>query len=215
MVEGGMGDKTLTSASTIAQCGAMLRLARRLAIGAALFSILIASAPADASILIALDLEELAAEADRIAVGRVVFEEPIRIANGMIRTRCRILVEQELRGSDDREIIVETLGGQIGRLGMRVEGAASLALGDRVVVFVQGDGTPVFRPVGMAQGVMRIERKNGRDLVVPSGLGALLVRSDPSGTLVKSAGPLTERQSLDRFLFRVRGIIQAQRGDEP
>jgi hypothetical protein len=193
----------------------MLRLARRLAIGAALLSIFVASARVDASILIALDLEELAAEADRIAVGRVVLTEPIRDGNGMIRTRCRILVEQELRGSEDAEIIVETLGGQIGRLGMRVEGAASLAVGDRVVAFVQEDGTAVFRPVGMAQGVMRIERENGRDVVAPSGRGGLLVRSDARGVLVKSAGPLAEREPLNRFLSRVREIIQAQRGDTP
>lgn len=193
----------------------MLRPAHTVAIGTALVFALVLSAPADASILIALDLEELAAEADRIAVGRVLLEEPIRTANGMIRTRYRILVEQELRGSDDREIIVETLGGQIGRLGMRVEGAASLVLGDRVVVFVQGDGTPVFRPVGMTQGVMRIEGESGREVVAPSGLGALLVRSDARGTLVKSAGPLAEREPLDRFLSRVREIIRAQHGETP
>lgn len=190
----------------------MLQLTLRLAIGTVLLSALFASAPADASILVALDLQELAAESDRVAVGRVVLVEPIRLGSGMIRTRCRILVEQELQGFDDREIVVETLGGQIGRLGMRVEGAASLALGDRVVVFVKGDGTAVFRPVGMAQGVMRIEREGRRDVVTPSGVGALLVRSNERGVMVKSAGPLAEPEPLDRFLSRVREIIQAQHG---
>jgi hypothetical protein len=191
----------------------MLQLSFRLAIGAALLSALLASTPADASILVALDLQELAAESDRIAVGHVVFIEPVRLASGTIRTRCRILVEQELRGSDDSEIIVETLGGQIGTLGMRVAGAASLALGDRVVVFAKGDGGVTFRPVGMAQGVMRIKREHGRDVVSPSSAGALLVRSDERGRMVKSAGPLSNPEPLDRFLSRVREIVQVEQGD--
>lgn len=171
-----------------------------------------ASAPADASVVIALDLQELTAEADRIVVGQVVWAEPIRIANGMIRTRYRVQVEQDLRGSGDREIIVETLGGQIGRLAMRVEGAPSFLLGDRAVVFVREDGNAIFQPVGMAQGVMRVERENGRDMVVPSRRGMLLVQPDEGGALVKSAGPLAERERLDLFLSRVREIIEAQRG---
>lgn len=193
----------------------MLQLTLRLVIGAAILCVAFASPPANASVLVAVDLQELAAESDRIAVGQVVFTEPIRLGSGMIRTRCRILVEQELQGFDDREIIVETLGGQIGRMGMRVEGAASLGVGDRVVVFVKGDRTAVFRPVGMAQGVMRIERHDGRDVVAPSGAGALLVRSNERGVMVKSAGPLAEPEPLDRFLSRVRRIIQAQQGGTP
>lgn len=193
----------------------MLQLSFRLAIGAAVLSALFASPPAGASILVALDLQELAAESDRIAVGRVVLTEPVRLGSGTIRTRCRILVEQELRGFDDSEIIVETLGGQIGTLGMRVAGAASLALGDRVVVFAKGDGGVTFRPVGMAQGVMRIKREDGRDLVSPSNGGALLVRSDERGTMVKSTGPLADPEPLDRFLSRVREMVQGQRGDAP
>jgi hypothetical protein len=75
------------------------------ATAAALVGILTASVPADASVVIALDLQELTSEADRIVVGQVVWVEPIRVANGMIRTRYRLQVEQDLRGSGDREII--------------------------------------------------------------------------------------------------------------
>ena len=193
----------------------MLSVARGAAAGVTLVCILMASVPADASVVIALDLQELTAEADRIVVGRVVWVEPIRTGNGMIRTRYRIRVEQDLRGSGDREIIVETMGGRIGRLAMRVEGAPSFVLGDRAVVFVRGSGDAIFRPVGMAQGVMRIERETGRDMVVPNRRGALLVRPDARGTLVKSAGPLNQRERLDVFLSRVREIIEAERGETP
>jgi hypothetical protein len=193
----------------------MLRFPLGAATAAALTYILMASAPVDASVVIALDLQELTAEADRIVVGQVVWSEPIRVANGTIRTRYRVQVEQDLRGSGDREIIVETLGGQIGRLGMRVAGAPSFALGDRAVVFVREDGDAIFQPVGMAQGVMRVERENGRDMVVPSRRGMLLLQRNEGAVRVKGAGPLAEREPLDLFLSRVRTIIEAQRGQTP
>lgn len=193
----------------------MPEIARRALAGAALVCTLVASTPADATILIALELQELIAESDRIVVGQVVWAEPIQIDSGMIRTRYRVLVEQDLRGSDDRELIVETLGGRIGRLGMRVEGSPSFSLGDRVVVFLDRDSDAVFRPVGMAQGVMRVEHEDGRNVVVPTQPGMLLVRPNAQGALVKSAGPLSGPEHLDAFLSRVRKIIETQREEMP
>lgn len=193
----------------------MLGFRREPAVAAALVCALIASTPANASVVIALNLEELTAEADRIVIGQVVWVEPMRSGNGMIRTRYRVQVEEDLRGSGDREIIVETLGGQVGRLAMRVDGAPSFALGDRAVVFVQGDNHGIFYPIGLAQGVMRIEDENGVAMVVPSRRGMSLVRPNERGVLVKSAGPLANKEHLDVFLSRVREIIEAQRGETP
>jgi len=189
----------------------MLRLIRNAALGAALACILMTTGPARASIVIALDLQELTAEADRIVVGRVVWEEPIQAAHAMIRTRYRVQVDEDLRGSGDSEIIVETLGGQIGRLAMRVEGEPSLALGERVLVFVRDDGDAIFRPIGMAQGVMRIEREDGLDMVVPTRRGTMLLRPGANGVMLKSAGPLPDKERLDVVLSRVREIIDAGR----
>jgi hypothetical protein len=62
---------------------------------------------------------------------------------------------------------------------------------------------------------MRIEVESGREVVAPSGPDALLVRLDARGTLVKSVGPLAEREPLDRFLSRVHEIIRAERGGTP
>lgn len=191
----------------------MLRLIRSAATSATLVCILTTAAPAGASVVIALDLQELTAEADRIVVGEVAWAEPIRTGNGLIRTRYRIQVERDLRGSGDREILVETLGGQVGSIAMRVEGAPSFSLGERVLVFVQGEDNAIFRPVGMAQGVLRIQRENGRDMVAPSPSDILLVRPDGTGVLRKSAGPLSATEPLDAFLSRVHEIIEAQRGD--
>lgn len=189
----------------------MLRIGSR-ALLFGVLAVLAAATPARGSVLIGLDLDELTAQADRIVLGRVVWAEPIRHQNGHIHTRFRVQVERDLRGSGDQEIIVQTLGGRIGELAMRVEGAPSLQVGDRAVVFVEDDGHAVFRPVGMAQGVMHVHRESGREMVAPDSRGMLLLRRDASGRLVRTAGPLPRKEQLDTFLSRVRDIVARERG---
>ena len=118
----------------------MLRF--RLLPGALLAALLVVS-PADASIVQGLELEELVGHADRIVLGRVLFSESFRRPDGQIGTWHRIGVEREIRGRapDEQEVIVETLGGHIGDLAMRVEGEPSFTVGERVLVFIR-DGGP-------------------------------------------------------------------------
>ena len=138
------------------------------AIGALLMPLLMVS-PADASIVQGLELHELVAHADRIVLGRVLFSESfVQHPSGQLGTWHRIAVERELRGDapDEQEVMVETLGGQIGDIAMRVEGEPSFTVGERVLVFIH-DGGPytAFRPVGMGQGVMRVRTEQGIETV--------------------------------------------------
>ena len=183
----------------------------------ALFALLHA-VHAEASIVQALDLEELSAQADCIVLGRVVWSEPVLHPDGTISTWSRIEVEKTLRGEDPNqsEILVETLGGEVGDIGMRVVGEPSLAVGERAVVFVRDDGRSIFRPVGMAQGVMRVSREGSSEVVKPSRSNVSLVRRNETGSLVRSDGPLRREERLERFLSRVRAIVGAQdrRGEQ-
>ena len=83
---------------------------------AALLVVGLPASPANGSIVQGLDLQELVAHADRIVLGRVLFSESFRRADGQLGTWHRIEVEREIRGHapDEREVIVETLGGQMG-----------------------------------------------------------------------------------------------------
>jgi len=167
------------------------------------------AAPADGSVVQGLELEELAAEADRIVLGRVLFSESFLRRDGQIWTWHRIEVEREIRGTapDQRELIVETMGGQIGQIGMRVEGEASFQLGERVLVFVHGGGPyTAFRTVGMGQGVMRVRREKGVDTVRQSREGLMLVRRDAEGRLKRNSGALPEPERLDALLSKLREI---------
>jgi len=176
---------------------------------------LLAAGPAHASIVQGLDLGELVANADRIVLGRVVFSECFQRSDGTLGTWHRIDVERDVRGNagGDTEIIVETLGGQIGDIAMRVEGEPSFTVGERVVVFIRGGGPyAAFRPVGMAQGVMRVRWKQGVETVRQSREGLMLVRRNAQGRLEKSLGALPQEERLDAFLERVRVLTKEDAG---
>ena len=178
-----------------------------------IFVALLSTAPADGSVVEGLELEELAAESDRIVLGRVLFSESFLRRDGQIWTWHRIEVEREIRGDApaDDEVIVETMGGQIGEIGMRVEGEASFQVGERVLVFVHGGGPyKAFRTVGMGQGVMRVRREKGVDTVRQSREGLLLVRRDREGRLKRNFGALPEPERLDTFLSQLRQITTQQ-----
>lgn len=180
-----------------------------------LLAALVVASPAEGSIVKGLELEELVAHADRIVLGRVLFSESFQRADGTLGTWHRIGVERDVRGGavDDSEVIVETMGGRIGEIGMRVEGEASFAVGERVVVFMKGGGPyAAFRPVGMAQGVMRVRVKQGVETVTQSREGLMLVRRNAQGRLEKSLGALPQSERLDAFLSRVRALAEQNAG---
>lgn len=189
----------------------MLSLLRRATIGAVILSVCGLSASAQASIVQALDLEDLVDESDGILLGRVVLSESFVYPNGMLGTSHRIQVERDLQGgmSGEREVLVETLGGRIGRIGMRVEGEPSFVMGERVILFVRkGEGYAAFRPVGMGQGVIRVRTVDGVETVSQAREGMLLMRRGAKGRLERSPGALPNQERLDAFLSRVRAILE-------
>jgi len=177
--------------------------------------IFLVTSPANGSIVEGLELGELVSHADRIVLGRVLFSESFQRPDGQFGTWHRIGVERELRGRapDEQEVIIETMGGQIGDLAMRVEGEPSFTVGERVLVFIR-DGGPytAFRPVGMGQGVMRVRRERGVETVTQNREGLMLVRRNAQGRLERTLGALPERQRLDALLSKLRDIVQQSAG---
>ncbi|MDH4281268.1 MAG: hypothetical protein OEV36_01325 [Myxococcales bacterium] len=175
-----------------------------------LLTVALVASPAQGSIVQGLDLQELVAYADRIIVGRVLFSESFQRPDGQLGTWHRIAVEREIRrgAPDEQEVIVETLGGQMGDVAMRVEGEPSFAVGERVLVFMR-DGGPytAFRPVGMGQGVMRIRREQGVDTVTQNRDGLMLMRRNAKGLLERSPGALPVKERLDNLLSKLREIV--------
>jgi hypothetical protein len=192
----------------------MLRFKTLSGLFGALLGALLLASPANGSIVQALELDELVAQSDRILVGRVLFSESFQHPNGLLGTWHRIAVERSLNGEpvSEPEVIVETLGGQVGDIAMRVEGEPSFSEGERVVLFARQDGPlQVLRAVGMGQGVMRVLTEEGVDMVRQSRAGMMLMRRGPKGQLERSAGALPKKERLDDFLGRVRTLVDQRK----
>ena len=175
------------------------------------------ASPSNASVVQALELEELVERSDSIFLGRVVYSEAFQYPNGQIGTWHRIVVERHIQGavSSEPEVIVETLGGIIGDLGMRVEGEPSFTVGERVLLFARDGGTlQAVRPVGMGQGVMRVGKREGVDHVRQTRAGMLLMRRNAQGLLQKAEGALPREERLDTFLSRVRTLVDRKAGGD-
>lgn len=193
----------------------MLRIRLLCALIAPVLTAFLITSPAAGSILQGLELEELTAEADRIVLGRVLLSESFLHPDGQIGTWHRIEVEREIRGNapDEREVIVETLGGQLGDIAMRVEGEATFHVGERVLVFVRGGGPyPAFQTVGMGQGVMRVGNEQGVETVRQSREGLMLLRRDAQGRLKRSLGAVPQPERLDALLSKLKEITERQEG---
>ncbi len=182
---------------------------------AAVLLISLPASPANGSIVQGLELQELVAHADRIVLGRVLFSESFQRADGLLGTWHRIAVEREIRGRapDEQEVIVETMGGHLGDIAMRVEGEPSFTVGERVLVFIR-DGGPytAFRPVGMGQGVMRVRMEEGVETVMQSHEGLMLMRRNAKGRLERSLGALPQKERLDVLLSKLRDIVERNAG---
>ena len=185
--------------------------------GVALLCASLVESNGSASIVQALDLPELVDQSDRIVLGRVVFAEAFRQADGTIATWYRVEVERELRTdapprTEEPEVLLQVLGGEIGDLGMRVEGEPRFSIGERAVIFMREGNQLAFRPVGMAQGVMRVRKKDGDEMVFQSREGMMLVKRGPDGLLRQSKGALPREERLKVFLERVQSIVREQVG---
>jgi hypothetical protein len=173
------------------------------------------ASPSDASIVQALELDELVEMSDRIFLGRVAYSESFEYPNGYIGTWHRIVVERDIRGtlSGESEVIIETLGGDIGDIGMQVAGEPQFTIGERVLVFASARGSfQAVRAVGMGQGVMRVRSEAGVERVRQTRAGMVLMRRNAQGLLKRAPGALPREERLDTFLSRVKSLVDRKAG---
>ncbi|MCA9578785.1 MAG: hypothetical protein R3B40_06690 [Polyangiales bacterium] len=185
-------------------------------LGAALGLVAVALAltpalPARASVLQALELRDLVRESHEIVVGSTRAAHS-RYDGERIVTESLVTVHQRMRGGAEGELRVVTLGGTVGNIGMRVEGAASLPVGGRAVLFLRR-GDHALRPVGMAQGVLPIQADaRGNDMAMPGGMGLALMQRVGGGRLVPAPAALMAPRPLDELCAEIDALVAADEG---
>lgn len=163
-----------------------------------------------ATVLQLLSVEQLAQEANRVVVGRV-----LQVENRVMNLRgsdrpfrvARIAVESSWKGKTGQEIEVAALGGELHGQIWHVEGAVHLEAQEHVVLFL--DALPgvngLFRVKGMEQGHFRIlDAAPGATPLVVQDLRDVVVRDD-NGVLKPG---VVHRRTLPQFERQVRNALQ-------
>lgn len=169
-----------------------------LALTIALVALVIMPVSAHATVVLPLEVAEMAAQSTRVVRGKVMasYAVPERGDRGEIFTRTDLRVFEYLQGDGPRELTIQQLGGQLGELTLQLSGNAQLIPGREVIVFLDYDPTrDLHFVVGLAQGVFEIDRTGPaptvhRDL---TGLTFYVVGAPP-------APRLAQRQTLEDVL---------------
>lgn len=176
------------------------------ALGCALFA-----TSARASVIEALDLEALTLNSDQVVVARVVAQQSHYDEHRRIVTDVELVVESSEKGGAAKgsTVIVRRLGGVVNGVGMRVEGEPSFVSGERTLIFAKAllQDTKVLRPVGMSQGVLRIEEREGQSWVSSAAGGAALVRRAADGSLAKARVAVEQPRKLVDVLSEIRALV--------
>ena len=170
--------------------------------------LLLAPAPARATVLVSADLGELARDAQAIVHGRVVAVES-QWAEGRrrsIETLVTLQIEDHLKGQFGSEVTFKVPGGQLGPYRTIMPGAPGFAEGEDVIVFLASRGPAVPWLVGLGQGVYRVTTSaDGLRHVRP---GVPLSRNDVPERVVRGAAG----SSVDLRAFEAEVRTLASRG---
>jgi hypothetical protein len=160
---------------------------------------------ATASLVRALDLPGLVAEADQIVVADVLSVEAAwDLQRRAIHTTVSVGVRENWKGQSPGEgrITIRQLGGTVGEIEMKVHGMPRFEKGERSLLFLRGSHV-----VGMAQGKRNLrwvnERKRWR---VDGGDNDSAVTIDARGKLFTA--PREPALDLDELRDRVRGLVE-------
>jgi len=113
---------------------------------------------ATAAMMIALTIEEIAIESDRIVHGRVIAQRSAWNDTGTaIHTDVTLAVEATAAGAAADEIVFRIDGGEVDGLRMQTSTAPHFIIGEELVVFLH-DGGARERLVGHSQGAFSVVR---------------------------------------------------------
>lgn len=137
-----------------------------------------------------------------------------RSGDKKIYTYIDLNVLEVLKGDlSTGNILVRTLGGKIGKVGLRVAGSAELNVGEEVVLLLRTGETgssPVYEVQGMMMGKFNL-RENHRGEQVLSGPGL----SPPPGFDETEQTPMWTIEKLRQFVVRLKEDGSSTERDQP
>jgi len=126
---------------------------------------------ANATTVIPPTFEEMTDRADFVFVGKVVGSRAEWRTVGrdrVIFTLVDFETQQVLKGNADKSVTLQFLGGTVDGTTLEVAEAPKFNVGDRVVLFVEGNGVQFCPIVGVFHGKFNVRKdeRTGRDIVL-------------------------------------------------
>lgn len=177
-------------------------------------SVMMMPSVAGATIVQALDLEQLAKKAAVVVHGRVVERTSAwNPEHTRIYTVTRVQIVDSLKGphSASATIDVRQLGGTVDGISQTIVGNARLHTDEEVVLFLDHDpGKRLHYVVGMAQGKYAVDRRTTPPVVVRDLKGIALadIQARQLTGLRTPAETPTAAPSLSAFKDRIRRALQ-------
>ena len=170
---------------------------------------LLAAVSAQATTLVHLSLEQLSQASSDVVRGRAVSQE-VRWndSHTQILTVTTVEIEQTLKGTPRRTMVIEQPGGAVGNLRVRVSGTVAFRAGASYFLFLEpaGAGSTFYRVTGMAQGAYRVYRlpQTGEERVIRP-FGGLF----HTPKAARPNPPLAQTISTSQFLREVSEAMAA------
>jgi len=167
----------------------------------------LAAAAPSATIVIPAEFREVVNEAGLIVRGRVTDVRAVAVPGGGVDSIATVAIESVLKGQAASGFVsMRVPGGERGRIRHVLVGAPTFKAGQRAVLFLKQGADDAWRPIGLTQGVYRVqaEPQSGRPVVQPPLVGGrtasasgAAVRGDPRRRLM----PVAEFESLVRLVL--------------
>jgi hypothetical protein len=167
--------------------------------------------PAHASLVEAVDLETLVAEAEQVVLARVIGRQSYFDDHGRIVTDVTMQVEESIKGNHavGAAIVVQRLGGVVDDIGMRVAGEPDFTVGETVILFgARATPDAALRPIGMAQGALRVFEKDGERWARAANSGITTVKRK-AGRLERAEAALPAPRRLAELLPQLHALAKS------
>jgi hypothetical protein len=169
---------------------------------------------AGATVIVPRTIEQMAQDSACVVRGRVLKSEAAwDEGHQKIYTTTEIEVLEQVHGPSEplKKVVVRTLGGEVGKIGMKVAGTERFTPNEEVFVFLRRDPVvkEAYQTVGMSQGKYTIDHElPGRAMAVPSTEGLAFARPDEHGVIkVDPTAPHPDRIALDDLKQRVSDAV--------
>jgi hypothetical protein len=170
-------------------------------IGAALMLALIA-ASAFATTVAKLNLEQLVKRADIIVQGQVqsVYSQWDEERH-LVFTYVSIRVDESIKGSNRRSVLIRQVGGTVGTVQMSIAGVPQFRTGEAAIVFLKHQDDSTFQVVGMSQGLYEVVE----DYAISNVFGVDLF-DNQTGQITKPL--IGGRAPLEEFKTKIRELLR-------